>query len=75
MERISHPAIKAPEYKCFRVLRRFKTAEGLDFEDIGKVKTVAAALEISIHEIGYAVVLDPNNKQVSYNGQPMETRA
>lgn len=72
--RIHHPAITAPAHKCYRVIRRFLVNGGLQFEDIGAVRTFGEALTISIREQGYAVVLDPNGKHRSYNGQPVETR-
>jgi len=69
--RVHHPAIKAPEYKCYRVLRRFLLDKEMAFEDIGAFKGLSAALILSSREQGFAVVLDPNGKQVSWNGQPI----
>src|SRR5258708_6677905 len=74
--RIHHPVIKAPEYKCYRVLRHFSSASGvLQFEDIGASHSLGDALAISTREQGYAIVVAPTGNTVCYNGQPLETRA
>jgi hypothetical protein len=70
-QRRFHPAVPAPEHKCYRVIRRFTRNGTMDFEDIGATKTLGEALAISIREQGYATILDPNGKPASYNGQPM----
>jgi hypothetical protein len=72
--RYHHPAIDPPERKCYRVIRRYSLNGELQFEDIGAFNSLGNALSMSTRELGYAVILDPNNKQVSYNGQPLEER-
>lgn len=72
--RVHHPVTKAPEWKCYRVIRRFTVHGELCFEDIGSCKTHGEALAISTHEAGHAVILDPNNKTLGTNGQPIEAR-
>jgi hypothetical protein len=73
-ERVSHPAIKAPEYKCYRVIRRFKVNGVVEFEDIGAFKTMEPALAMIRREQGWASVSDLNGKRIAYNWRPMETR-
>lgn len=71
-ERIHHPAIKAPEFKCYRVIRRWESEEC--GEDIGFARTEAEACRLMNREQGWAIVVNPNNRRVAYNFQPMETR-
>jgi hypothetical protein len=73
-QRFHHPATAAPERKCFRVIRRYTVNGELRFEDIGAFATLGNALSMSTREQGHAVILDPNNKTVSVNGQPIEER-
>lgn len=70
--RVHHPAIKAPEHKCYRVIRRWK---GEDFgECIGFSRTEAEALFLLNKELGWAIVVDPNEKRSAFNFQPMTSR-
>lgn len=71
-ERIHHQAIKAPEHKCYRVVRRWKNEEY--GEDIGWLGTYEHALWVMNRELGWAIVLDRNGKRIGHNFQPMETR-
>lgn len=68
-ERVYHPAIKAPEHKCFRVVRRWKNEEY--GEDIGYRRTQGEALILMNRELGWARVVNPNGKPIAFNGQPM----
>ena len=72
-ERVHHPAIPAPEHKCYRVLRRWK---GDEFSEcIGFRRTEAEALILLNKELGWAIVVDANGKRVAHNFQPMTERA
>ncbi len=71
-ERIYHPAIKAPEHKCYRVLRQWKDSPWR--EDIAACKTELQAWAVLDREKGWAIVVDPNGKRVAHNGQPMTER-
>lgn len=72
--RIHHPAIPAPEFKCYRVVRYYQQDGLVQSETIGWSKLPTQALLLIDREIGKARVLDPNGKPFSDNYQPMETR-
>lgn len=72
LKRIHHPAIKAPEFKCYRVIRRWQDEEY--GEDIGFSRLQAEALMVMNREQGWAIVLDPQGKRIAWNGQTMEAR-
>jgi len=68
MTRIYHPVIEAPEFKCYRVIRRWK---GEDPEDIGFSRDQATAIALMNRELGWAIVLDPQGKRIAHNWQLM----
>ena len=72
--RWAHPVQKAPERKCYRVIRMFRQRGTFEFEDIGAFVEAGNALRMLDREIGKARVLDPNGKVYSDNWQPIETR-
>lgn len=72
MTRIYHPAVKAPEHKCYRVIRRWK---GEAFgEDIGFRRTETEAVLLMNRELGWAIVIDPNGRRKAHNFQAMTER-
>lgn len=73
--RIHHPVTKAPEYRCYRVVRHFRRDDCVEFEDIGAFKDPLPALRMLDAELGRARILDPNGRVYSDNLQTMETRA
>lgn len=70
--RVHHLAIKAPEHKCFRVVRRWKDEEY--GEDIGFFRTSVEACRLMNRELAWAIVIDPNGKRSAHNFQPMTHR-
>ena len=76
MVKVHHPAVKAPEWKCYRVIRLYRrSGQALtDFEDIGRFKTHGAALVCLNTEDGCARVLDPNGRVLADNFRQIETR-
>jgi hypothetical protein len=72
--RVHHPAIPAPSYKCYRVVRDFMMGDILRMETIGAFKTADPAMAMLQREKGRARVVDPNNKVYSDNLQPTERR-
>jgi hypothetical protein len=72
--RIHHPAIPAPEFKCYRVVRYYKQHDLVEVETIGWSRLPTPALQLMGCEIGKARVLDPNGRIFSDNGMPMESR-
>lgn len=75
IQRVVHPAIPAPEYKCYRVIRQYKANGRVEVETIGAFKREADALQFINTEVWWAAVLDLNGKRLALNWQPMETRS
>jgi hypothetical protein len=74
-ERIHHPAITAPAYLCYRVVRRYRQRGGFtEVEDIGAFHSPLQAADMLAKEIGRAQVLDPRGKVWADNLQPIEER-
>lgn len=72
--RIVHPTVKAPEWKCWRVVRLFTKQGEVCLEDIGSFGGVVDAVRMLSREQGKARVLDPNGKVYADNYQPLEAR-
>ena len=73
--RTVHPVVETRHSRWFRVIRLFKTRDGLQVEDIGEFPHMSAAILLGAREVGRARVLDQNGKLISDNGQPIESRA
>lgn len=75
-ERIAHPAIASPSFKCYRVIRRFLIGDThLDsIEDIGTFREPVRALAMLQQEEWRAQVLDPNGRVIGDNLRTMERR-
>jgi hypothetical protein len=74
LERIAHPVVEAPAFKCYRVIRLFMLQGHLQIEDIGFGSTPGQAMSIATHEQWRCQVLDPNGKVYSDNWRTMERR-
>lgn len=71
---VVHPVVKAPEHKCFRVIRLFKQDNRLAIEDIG-YGTAKQAMAILSTEEWRAQVLDLNGRVHSDNWRALEKRS
>lgn len=76
IERIAHPAIASPAFKCYRVIRRFLIGDThIDsIEDIGTFRDAWRALAMLQRETWRAQVLDPQGKVIGDNLRTMERR-
>lgn len=74
LARVRHPVIKAPQYKCYRVIRHFRQGGWTQFEDIGAFYSAVDAALMLAREEGNARVLDPRGKVFADNFQPIEER-
>lgn len=72
--KVVHPAIKAPEHKCYRVIRRYLLHDHIQIEDIGAFSRALGAYDMARKEQGNAIIVDPNNKTIHNNAQPIEVR-
>ena len=70
-----HPVVETSHSRWFRVIRLFKTRDGLQVEDIGEFPHMTEAILLGSREVGRARVLDGNGKLMSDNGQLIESRA
>ena len=73
-EKVAHPVVKAPQHKCYRVIRLYVMSDGyLSFEDIG-YGTEREAMDILGSEKWRAQVLNPDGCHHADNWLSMEKR-
>lgn len=72
--RIRHPVARVPSYRCYRVVRHYRSRGSMRFENLGGYMAIDDALRVASTEIGRARVLDPRGHVVSDNLQPIEDR-
>lgn len=71
--RVVHPVVKAPEHKCYRVIRLFLLDGRLDIEDIG-YGDARHAIALCTSEEWRAQVLEPNGRVHIDNLRTLEER-